>query len=58
MDLASERSPVIKPPFVMAGLLVTSTMGAEERGRALVPLIIVVLVESLMSAITTVHAKT
>ena len=43
-------------PLLTAALLVTSTMGAEERGRAGMPLMNVVLMESLMRVITSVHA--
>ena len=53
-------------PLLTAALLVTSTMGAEERGRASMPLMNVVslllmnvvLVESLMRVITSAHANT
>ena len=39
------------------GTLVTSNMGAKDMRRAGMPLIIVVLMESCMGVITTVHAN-
>ena len=57
MGLASERDPVNMPLKVL-GTLVTSTVGVEVQiMRAVVRRILkVVLVESLMRVITSVHA--